>query len=340
MRAGVSKTKAKKIFGKIGAAGQKPSAAGRPARIGSRAAEQLHKLIRKTQEQEGKAQEVTAAKIWAAWKARKKPSLKTLRRWLQKNYSWKAPSLRAQLKPGDREDRAAYADRYGWKPKEFWRGVVFIDGHSVKKVSSLRVRSHAARNMCRAQYRRVANGKVRKVSKLPPCHTRGRDRRPSGKGASLKYIIGICWEGGIFFIYRIDNAPGWNSKRAIDMYARLHKSAAHHFGSPITVYEDNDPIWKEKSAMAAKKQIGIRAMAGGVPKRSPDLNPLDSHVNAELDRRILRSYQRGSRKRVSQLDFERRVVKIAFSKSMTLYVRKVIDGIPERLRKMDPCCVS
>ena len=125
-KVGLTKAQVRKIFGKKQTASGAPCRAGRPTAIAGRSATQLHKLIEKMQTEEGEAAEITAEKIWLRWKARGKPSLKTLRRWLGSNYKWKAPTTRAQLTRGDVADRERFRERNGGRPVDFWRKIFYI----------------------------------------------------------------------------------------------------------------------------------------------------------------------------------------------------------------------
>ena len=315
--------------------------AGRPQLIDATSAAQLHKLIRRLQTEEGPESEITAERIYRRWKGKKKCSFKTLKRWVSSRYRWKAPSPGAKLYPKDIQERKKFKATHGGKGAAFWRNMVFIDGHTVKKFCLYRVRKMAASGRVRGQYRRIDGKKTTKVSKLPPCHKRNRAWRPGGKNSSVKYVFGVSHARGIFFMYRIDNEGGWNAKRAVDMYRRLSKAIGpRRQPGGVTVFEDNDPVWKDPRAAEEKAKMGLLELAGGVPRRSPDLNPLDFAINAEIDKRVARSYRRSAPKRLSHALFGVAVSKIAFSSSMTKFVRKCIDSMPARVAKLDPEVVT
>ena len=69
----------------------------------------------------------------------------------------------------------------------------------------------------------------------------------------------------------------WNGATAARMYKELQRSLAKahpNVKGPWRVLEDNDPTgYKSGRGLAAKKDCGIQSF--DLPKRSPDLNPLD-----------------------------------------------------------------
>ena len=74
--------------------------------------------------------------------------------------------------------------------------------------------------------------------------------------------------------------PGkWSGKAAAEMYAgplrrALEREEYPHVRGCWRVLEDNDPAgYKSSKGMAAKAAAGIETL--DLPKRSPDLNPLD-----------------------------------------------------------------
>ena len=75
------------------------------------------------------------------------------RRWLAKEYAWTAPVDKAQLTEDDKKRRVKYARIMLRRPMAYWKRVVYIDGHSFKKTSSLRSQSHVGRYPANSKYR-------------------------------------------------------------------------------------------------------------------------------------------------------------------------------------------
>ena len=175
LRLGVGKAKVAKIFGKAAvsrAHGREDRANGRPPAISGRCETQLFNLVRKLQDKDDQG-EVTAEAIYRSWKG-KTCSLKTLRRWLSRNFNWARPSSTAKLTAGDVSEREDFFRRCACLGGDFWRIVVFIDGRSVGKVNIRRVRDEVVRSRVRGQYRPIVNGRAKKTPDLPKCHTRNR----------------------------------------------------------------------------------------------------------------------------------------------------------------------
>ena len=309
------------------------AAAGRPRLISDRRASQLHALIKKLQHSEGSTAEVGAERIFRAWKS-KACSLKTLKKWISSNYVWRPPSTRLQLKPGDAADRSSFKRRYRGEGALFWKDVIFLDGHAVRKAVTLRASTHVAQSRCRGQYRRLDGKKAVRVKDLPPRHTRASKKLRFNTGGTYKFIIGCNHDRGIFFLHLLKAPAPWGSSAASNMYAALRRAVGGT--RKLTILEDNDPVWKERGSAEQREAHGFRLLPGGFPRRSPDLNPLDFGINAELDKRVMRLYARNPRQRVSRADFVKSVEKVAKSKSMTQFTRKCIASMPRRVRGLDP----
>jgi len=80
----------------------------------------------------------------------------------------------------------------------------------------------------------------------------------------------------------------WNAAEAVKLYEGPIKSALRrHRGvkSTYRILEDNDPTgYKSNAARDAKRALGIKPIT--FPKYSPDLNPLDFFLWAEIERRM------------------------------------------------------
>ena len=163
------------IFGNAAvsrAHGEKGRANGRPRAISCRGEAQNFDLIRKLQDKDDQG-EATAEAIYRRWKG-ETCSLKTLRRWISRNSKWARPSPKAQLTAIDVSERDDFFRRCACLGRDFWRVVVFIDGHSVGKVNIRRVRDEVVRGRYRGQYRPIVNGRAAKTPDLPKCHARNR----------------------------------------------------------------------------------------------------------------------------------------------------------------------
>ena len=325
----------RKVFGsralkKTRSAKRRP--AGRPRALSSRHQSQLHSVVANTQAKEGGISEISAERIYRGWKS-KCCSLRTLRRWLSRHYRWMAPSTRVELKPADVAERRNFKARNGPQGLPFWKKLVYIDGHTVKKVSSLRAAAHVAKSRCRGQYRRKVNNRVMKTGLLPKCHGRISKKLRFNTGGAFKFIVARSYEKGVFFMHRVSSPGSWTATAAAEMYKGLRRAVGHD--RQVTLLEDNDPVWKTASVGRVKSSLRFRTLPGGFPRRSPDLNPLDFAINAEIDRRALRSFRRNRGRRVSNKEFIEGVERIAMGNSMKAFVRKCIASMPGRVNRFD-----
>ena len=244
-----------------------------------------------------------------------------------------APSTRVELKPADVAERRNFKARNGPQGLSFWKKLVYIDGHTVKKVSSLRAAAHVAKSRCRGQYRRKVNNRVMKTGLLPKCHGRISKKLRFNTGGAFKFIVACSYEKGVFFMHRVSSPGSWTATAAAEMYKGLRRAVGHD--RQVALLEDNDPVWKTASVGRVKSSLRFRTLPGGFPRRSPDLNPLDFAINAEIDRRALRSFRRNRGRRVSNKEFIEGVERIAMGNSMKAFVRKCIASMPGRVNRFD-----
>ena len=141
--------------------------------------------------------------------------------------------------------------------------------------------------MCACPQRTVAGPK-----KLP----RSWLVKPKGE---LRYNTGMkaaCVMGGIgngkVLMWQENTAGKWGAAAAASMYKKVLKKGLKQCypklakkGGPFTILEDNDPSgYKSKAAVKAKKLSGMKVLE--IPKRSPDLNPMDFRIWHEVNRRM------------------------------------------------------
>ena len=129
----------------------------------------------------------------------------------------------------------------------------------------------------------------------------------------------------------------WNGDAAITMYGQLKQSLqkAHpmHHGK-FRVLEDNDPTgYKSAKGIEAKRANGLEVFA--LPKRSPDLNPLDFSLWAEISRRM-RKQEAGwsERKKESRAKYVQRLKRTAMNLPQS-YIENIIGDLHKRCQKLD-----
>ena len=99
------------------------------------------------------------------------------------------------------------------------------------------------------------------------------------------------------------------------------------------VLEDNDPTgYKSGRGEAAKTDVGIQAFS--LPKRSPDLNPLDFSFWAAVNKKM-RQQEKGwpKAKRESRTEFLARLRRTA-TKMPTTYITRIIGALERRCQQV------
>ena len=122
----------------------------------------------------------------------------------------------------------------------------------------------------------------------------------------------------------------WCGKVAADTYkGPIAKALAQHAGRKrkYLVMEDNDPTgYKSNAAKKAKEEAGIHALE--YPQHSPDLNPMDFYVWAEIERRM--SKHRAPRNE-TQAQYKARLRRTAMNLPEAV-VRKAVLSIKARAK--------
>ena len=140
--------------------------------------------------------------------------------------------------------------------------------------------------------KRVAHGSFRaKAGGLGKGHVKPRKNLKFNTGArSVQVTAGISARRVLFFRFV---KGSWNAETAAHMYSKKLTpalAATRPQKRRHLILEDNDPSgYKSKRAIAAKAANKIDVLE--LPRRSPDLNPLDYGSWAELNKRLRRQEQ-------------------------------------------------
>lgn len=178
--------------------------------------------------------------------------------------------------------RLAFGNTYRAKPLSFWtqRVHAYIDNKYFPVYLSPKARSYAAKL-------RGARGTFRKRGEgLGKGHVKPRKNLKMNFGAkSVLVSAAVCAKGVLMWHVIKCN---WNAKQASDMYSGVLAPAlqAKYPGKHrFTIQEDNDPSgYKSNLGKEAKAACHLHVLEQ--PKRSPDLNPLDYGLWAEINRRM------------------------------------------------------
>ena len=188
--------------------------------------------------------------------------------------------------PEDVRDRKAFADLYKGKSEAWWtKGVhAYLDNKLFPVYTTEKGRSYAAKRVARGTFRKAGEG-------LAKGHVKPKNNLKFNTGAqSLNVAAAISAERTLMF-HVIDGR--WNSESASDMYRnKLAPALRKAFPTKrrFLLLEDNDPSgYKSRAGKEAKAAMRIDVLE--LPRRSPDLNPLDYGYWSEVNRRM-RSQER------------------------------------------------
>ena len=129
----------------------------------------------------------------------------------------------------------------------------------------------------------------------------------------------------------------WNAAAASKLYAgplrRSLERAYPRFKGTWKVMEDNDPAgYKSNAAQEAKKRNNIEPLS--LPRRSPDLNPLDYSVWAQINRKMRAQEAKFAKtKKETRAEFLRRLRRCAMGLSSD-YVNETIGDLRSRCQKL------
>ena len=136
-------------------------------------------------------------------------------------------------------------------------------------------------------------------------------------GGTVAVIGGVCGPHKKMFWHVV---PGrWNAARAVSMYEELSKFLTDNYPrrKKWVLIEDNDPAgFQSKMAIRRKKELGLTPI--GMPKRSPDLQPMDYSIWSEINRAMRKSESRMGQRAESKRDHIARLQQTAESLSPDL----------------------
>ena len=188
------------------------------------------------------------------------------------------------LTPADTKERLEWAERHGHRTPGQWGRYVhaFIDNKVFPVYTRGKFRSAAAKRLVRGSYR--TRKRVFTTGYVKPKNPKILKNSAGTKSVSVTCAISsekvLMWHV----------VPGrWNGAEAARMYSGPLKTALRRAFRGVKgswrVLEDNDPTgYKSSKGLEAKAAHGIQTL--DLPRRSPDLNPLDFAFWADLNRRM------------------------------------------------------
>jgi len=175
------------------------------------------------------------------------------------------------------------------------------DNHMFKVPANKGTRRVLAARRVHGAYRTAGRG-------LQPEHVKhGRGLRQSS-GVRGVLVAGGVSAKGVLVWHVIEGK--WTGAKAAEVYSGPMQDAlvkAFPKKRSFQVLEDNDPVGNQsKAGLAAKRKAKITLVE--LPKRSPDLNVLDFHVWAEVEKRLRRQESKWPKdKKETRAEFIRRL---------------------------------
>lgn len=226
----------------------------------------------------------------------------------------------------DEADRLHFGKIYGPKPLSFWEKNVhaYIDNKYFPVYLSPKARAYAAKlRGARGTFRKRGGG-------LGKGHVKPRKNLKMNFGAKSVLIAAAIDSSGVLMWHEVTG--NWNGKAAETMYSSILAPALqrkHKGKRRFVILEDNDPSgYKSNLGISAKRANRLDVL--DLPRRSPDLNPLDYGFWAEVNRRM-RKQERSfpKKKQESRSDFINRLKRTA-TRISAVYLQALVHSMKRR----------
>ena len=283
----------------------------------------LHELIVKSM---GKYH-VTAAMVKRS--ARSKASVKAIQLAFRKRrIFFRKMREKPLLTDEDVKARFAWATEYRHKTRGWWLKAfdAAIDGKLFKVYLNGKERVRAARHATYGAYRKPVKG-------LHKAYVKPKGKLQHNTGAKGCLIQAAVGHGRVLVWHEVEGS--WNGAAAEALYCGPLKTALRrNYPQKRThkVLEDNDPSgYKSGAGTAAKRACNIEVFE--IPRRSPDLNPLDYAIWAEVNKRMRRQELKWKRKKESREQYVARLKRTAQGLERA-FVDKVIGNMAVRCERL------
>ena len=236
------------------------------------------------------------------------------------------------LDSDDRKARREWAVAHGHRSASQWNRYVhaIIDNKVFQVYTQGKHRDMAARRGVRGAYRR--RRRVFSIGYVKP-----KDPKALKQNTGAQSVMVTCALGAKKVLMWHVVQGRWNATAAANMYSgplrRALEKAHPQVRGPWRVLEDNDPTgYKSGAGMKAKAEVGIQTL--DLPKRSPDMNPLDFSFWAELNKRM-RAQERSwpDAKRETREQFLGRLRRTAM-KMPSEYISKIVGALKGRCQQV------
>lgn len=200
----------------------------------------------------------------------------------------------------------------------------FLDGKFFKTYLNAAARTQAAQHRTFGAFRAPGQG-------LSGGYVKPKKGVPSYTGSKSSLIMGAVGQGKVLLWHTVPSGR-WSGQAAADMYEGGLKPAlekAWPRKRAHVVLEDNDPTgFQSSKGKAAKRAAAITTLS--IPKRSPDLNPMDYSVWSEINRRLRKQEKKfPGNKRESRAEYLSRLRRTARNLPSS-FIKKAVGDMSRR----------
>ena len=179
------------------------------------------------------------------------------------------------------EQRRVWAEKHVGKSEKFWRKFFYIDNKTFH--------IFASNNSKKFHVRQARKGAwIQRGDRLGFESSSPKKSMKFNTGFKpVNITCGVHHFGRVFFCC---NAIKWNSQAASRMYRKLSAFAGKN-RIPLNIIEDNDPSGYESGLVRrTKRELNYTVLK--LPKRTPELMPLDYSIWSHIDRKMAESNER------------------------------------------------
>lgn len=244
------------------------------------------------------------------------------RRFREWKVKWVRPKSKPELTPSDVVESFEFARRFLNKPRAFYTNTVhcYIDCKWFK-INTTETAKHLN-----------TRSRVRGVYKIPnkdpnlKCYTK--PSKSLKTGARSICVAGAIGRGRVLAFKPVQK---WNGKTAAEFYKFLAKKVRSTFGmrlqDKVIIVEDNDPSgFNSNAGKLAKQTANIQVIK--LPKRRPDLNPLDYSFWNDVNERVEEANV--GKKSESRQSYINRLVRLAY-RTDRQYITRTIGDMKRRI---------
>jgi transposase len=298
---------------------------GRKLKLSKANVRKMNSVRRVLQKKADGEREVTWENIRKAARAPKVCATTSLRAFRREGITVQArrPREKPQRTKEHAEERVHLCEGLRSKPATWFSEKVdlIIDNKAFDVPTNERARRYMKQQAVRFHLRTPEEG-------LQPEYTRpSRKKNRFNTGGTAKVCAGVSNCRVVMWEYL---PKSWNGKEAAALYegaiAKTLKKARGEKRKYL-VLEDNDPTgYKSNVAMKKKVELGIETVV--FPRYSPDLNPLDYCLWAEIEKRVLAN----SPKTPETVAAYKRRLRLTALRLPAAFVRKAVEAMPKRIK--------